>query len=314
MLPPLAVSAYASEHDNPDDPAPGIPDDTNDPDDPNKNTNEVVAAAMSSNTAAKAPAAARAKKKTTAGSKTTGETAANYTTAPPANKPTKLYYLDSGDKYFVCYDLKGTTEYVIFTFYLNGMLPPKGGYQCTLSKDGHTISWSRPVDSFLFSMDHLKGIMGDDYSESNVRVRSFDNILQAMHRDKIEPDTSGLFWGKPYEILIEKHLTGTPDCNDIPYRAPGIESPVDKCNCAHHQYHTMVIVTIQVADARRTTTRGKRAKPVNLYGIDSSPRVKDDRAPRRGRNNDWGGSHREASRAGSRVSEEAAEESEDKYY
>jgi hypothetical protein len=186
-------------------------------------------------------------------------------------------------------------------------------YQCTLSEDGHTISWSRPVDSFLFSMDHLKGIMGDDYSESNVHVRSFDNILQAMHRDKIEPDTSGLFWGKPYEILIEKRLTGTPDCDTIPYRAPGIESPVDKRGRAHHQYHTMVIVTIQVADARRTTTKGKRTKPINLYGIDSSPSVEDDRPPRRGRNNDWGGSHREASRAGSRVSEEAAEESEDDY-
>ena len=309
MLPPLAVSA-----ENPNDPAPGIPDDTNDPDDPDENTTNEVAAAMPSMVAAKAPAAApRAKKKTTAGSKTTGETADDYTTAPPAKKPTKLYYLDSGDKYSVCYDLKGTTEYVILTFYLNGMLPPKGGYQCTLSEDGHTISWSRPVDSFLFSMDHLKGIMGDEYSESTVRVRSFDNILQAMHRDKIEPDTNGLFWGKPYEIYFEKNLTGTPDCNDIPYRAPGIESPVDKRGRAHHQYHTMVIVTIQVADARRTTTKGKRAKPVNLYGIDSSPSVEDDRPPRRGRNNDWGGSHREASRAGSRVSEEAAEESEDDY-
>ena len=30
MLPPLAVSAYVSEHDNPDDPTPGIPDNTND--------------------------------------------------------------------------------------------------------------------------------------------------------------------------------------------------------------------------------------------------------------------------------------------
>ena len=139
MLPPLAVSAYASKHDNPDDPAPGIPNDTNDPDDPDKNTNK-VAAAMSSNTAAKASAAARAKKKTTAGSKTTGETAADYTTAPPANKPTKLYHLDMGDKYSVCYNLKGTTEYVILTYNLNGMLPPKGGYQCTLAEDGHTIS------------------------------------------------------------------------------------------------------------------------------------------------------------------------------
>jgi len=249
ILTPRAVSAYASEHDNHDDPAPGIPDDTNDPNDPDKNTNEVVAAAMSSNTAAKASAAARAKKKTTAGSKTTGEMAADYTTAPPAIKPTKLYYLDSDDKYSVSYDLKGTTAYVILTFYLNGMLPPKGGYLCTLAEDGHTIRWSRPVDSFLFSMDHLKGIMGDDYSESNIRVRSFDNILQAMHRDKIEPDTNGLFWGKPYEICFEKNLTGTPDCNDIPYRAPGIKSLVDKRNCAHHQYHTMVIVAIQVAAA-----------------------------------------------------------------
>ena len=47
-------------------------------------------------------------------------------------------------------------------------------------------------------MDHLKGIMGDDYSKSNIRVRLFNNILQAMHCDKIEPDTNGLFWGKPY--------------------------------------------------------------------------------------------------------------------
>ena len=75
----------------------------------------------------------------------------------------------------------------------------------------------------------------------------------------------------------------------------------------------MVIVTIQVEDARRTTTRGKRAKPINLYGIDSSPSDKDNLPPRCGRNNNWGGSHREASRAGSRVSEEAAEESEDEY-
>jgi hypothetical protein len=126
---------------------------------------------MSSNAAAKASAAPRAKKKTTAGSKMTGEMAADYTTAPPAKKPTKLYYLDSGDKYSVCYDHKGTTEYVILTFYLNGMLPPKGGYQCTLAKDGHTIRWSRPVDSFLFSVDHLKGIMSNDYSKSSVRVR-----------------------------------------------------------------------------------------------------------------------------------------------
>jgi hypothetical protein len=44
-----------------------------------------------------------------------------------------------------------------------------------------------------------------------------------MHRDKIEPDMNRLFWGKPYKIYFEKNLMGTPDCNDIPYRASGIE-------------------------------------------------------------------------------------------
>lgn len=59
----------------------------------------------------------------------------------------------------------------------------------------------------------LREIMGKDYSESNVHVRSFDNVLQAMHRDKIKADASGLLWGKPYKILIEKRPTGTPNCS-----------------------------------------------------------------------------------------------------
>ena len=50
MLPPLAVSA-----ENPNDPAPGIPDDTNDPDDPDKNTTNEEAAAMPSMVTAKEP-------------------------------------------------------------------------------------------------------------------------------------------------------------------------------------------------------------------------------------------------------------------
>ena len=126
------------------------------------------------------------------------------------------------------------------------------GYQCTLAEDGHTIRWSHPVDSFLLSMDHLKGIIGDDYSESNIRVRLFNNILQAMHHDKIEPDTNGLFWGNPTRSTSrrtsQEPLTAMTFCTGRRVLSP-----------------TMVIVKIQVADARRTITRGKRVKPVNLY-------------------------------------------------
>jgi hypothetical protein len=116
-------------------------------------------------------------------------------------------------------------------------------------------------------------VNSEDYDESNVRVRSFDNVLQAMHRNKIKANTSGLFWGKPYEILIEKRLTGTPDCEAIPYRAPGIKPVVEDHRCAHYQYNTLVIVKVQVAERGRTTTKAKRAKPVNLYEIKSSPSV-----------------------------------------
>ncbi len=80
-------------------------------------------------------------------------------------------------------------------------------------------------------MEYLRSIMGEDYSESNVRVRSFDNVLQAMHCNKIEADTNKLFWGKPYEILIEKHLTGI-------HTGRRVSSLVDDRGRVHYQYIT----------------------------------------------------------------------------
>jgi hypothetical protein len=66
-----------------------------------------------------------------------------------------------------------------------------------LSEDGHTIRWSRPIDSFLFTMEHLCSNMGSKYLESNVQVHSFDEVMQALCKDKIKPDMNGNYWGKP---------------------------------------------------------------------------------------------------------------------
>ncbi len=60
--------------------------------------------------------------------------------------------------------------------------------------------------------------MGGAYSESNVHVRSFDDVLQSMHQDKVEADTARKYWGKPHEIVFKQKLTGTPIiCEAIPY-------------------------------------------------------------------------------------------------
>ena len=133
-----------------------------------------------------------------AAAKTTGLSAADLT--PKKKHPSKLFFLGTGDKYSICSDVVGTTEYKIITFLLSGVLPSEGGFLCTLDEDGHTVKWSRPVDAFLFSMGHLRGIMGEeDYSESHVRVRSFDDVLQSMSHDKVEADAADKYWNPRVE-------------------------------------------------------------------------------------------------------------------
>ena len=111
------------------------------------------------------------------GFKTTGEDEADLVFSRPVSK---LYGFDTDNKYAVYFDMEGTTNYCLVSFFVNGVLPATGGYAATLSDDGYTIRWSRPVDAFLFSMEHLRSIMGRAYSDSHVRVRSYDDVTQAI--------------------------------------------------------------------------------------------------------------------------------------
>ena len=115
------------------------------------------------------------------GFKTTGEDEADLIFSRPVSK---LYGFDTDDKYAVSFDTEGTTDYYLVSFFVNGVLPATGGYAAMLSDDGYTIRWCRPVNAFLFSMEHLKKIMGEQYSENNSRVRSFDQVTQAILADK----------------------------------------------------------------------------------------------------------------------------------
>ena len=310
---PLYVSVNANEANKPDVPVEGVdpppPPEVRPPEVPPP---PLPAAAMS---AAAAKSAGAAKKQ--AGGKTTGLTAADLTTKK--KQVSKLFFLGTADKYTICTDVVGTTEFKIITFALSGVLPSEGGFLCTLDEDGHTVKWSRPIDAFLFTMEHLRGVMGEgDFSESHVRVRSFDNVLQSMSQDKVEADASDKYWGKPQEIVFEQKLTGTPVCEAIPYRSPSLAPVVDNRGRRHYQYQTLVVVKIEVAERRRTTSKIKRSNPINIYGIEeSSPSIEDEyrrRPPHPKRNyRDWGSSHHGGGQfgaGGSKVTDDTGEASE----
>jgi hypothetical protein len=272
---------------------------------------------MSTKTTMKKGAAATTKKPT-GGMKTTGEDEADLIDSRPVSK---RYGFGTNDKYAVSFDTEGTTDYCLLSFFVSGVLPATGGYVATMSDDGYTIRWSRPVDSFLLSMEHLCSIMGRKYSDSHVRVRSYDEVVQAISRDKVEADVNGLFWGKPQEIHLKKRCTGTVETTAMPYRAPPPLAPVtDKHGRRHYQYHTIIQVKAQLAEQRKTAMK-KAAKthPLEIYEIASSQGTTPSPGARRGKKRDFGGSHRQKeNQACGRVSEEnqaeeSGDESEEEY-
>jgi hypothetical protein len=194
-------------------------------------------------------------------------------------------------------------------FFVCGVLPETGGYVVTLLDNSHTIRWSRPVDSFLFSMEHLKSVMGADYLDTHVRVRSFDEVTQAISKDQLEADANGLFWGKPQEIHLEKRCTGTVEAVVMPYRASRSLEPVtDLKGRRHYQYHSIVHVKAQLAEQRKTAKKKTaKTRPLELYEAPSSQGTTPSPGVRHRRQRDWGG-HQDTRPAvrprGSRVSEE----------
>jgi hypothetical protein len=114
-----------------------------------------------------AAAAAAAAKKPTAGAKMSGKTKANYLAASSVRTILRIYGLGTEDKYTITEVSEGNADYYIIGFIVDGVLHEKGGYQCTLSKDGFTLSWSRPIDSLLFNFKHLQPIMDQDYVKSH---------------------------------------------------------------------------------------------------------------------------------------------------
>ncbi len=150
---------------------------------------------MSTKPAAKAAATAAAATKYKAACKPkTDETEGDF--LPSSRTLSKLYGFGTEDVYAVLFDSEGTTDYCVVSLYLTGIVP-EGGFNASLSSDGFTISWSRPVDAFLFSMQHLKKIMGEKYSDTHIRVRLFDQVTQAILKTRTRPTLETSSGGNP---------------------------------------------------------------------------------------------------------------------
>ncbi len=158
----------------------------------NDNDHQGNAPTMSKTTAKKGATANT--KNPPMGMKTTSEDETYLVFSRPVSK---LYGFGTNDKYALSFDTEGTTDYCLLSFFVNGVLPATGGYVTTLSNDGYTIRWSRPINAFLFLMEHLCSIMGRAYSDYHIQVRSYDEVAQAIMHNKVEADVNGLFWGKP---------------------------------------------------------------------------------------------------------------------
>jgi hypothetical protein len=255
-----------------------------------------------------ATAATAAKNKAAAGSKTSGETDADYAKEEPIRVVSKTYGLETYDKHAVTEYADGANDYYVIQFYVTGAVWD-GGYLATLSEDGYTLKWSRPIEGLLFRMEHLKSIMGDDYSPSHVRVRAFDNVTQTMFKDKVEPDANGLYWGKPQEIHLKEKCTGIVDTDPTDYRAPPKVDPVNYRGRKNYQFHTIITCKVQIAERRKTATIKKKKTTVDMFDVPSSQGTSPSPGVQRGRNRDWGGSHRGESEH--KVVEEEEEEGDD---
>ena len=132
--------------------------------------------------------------------------------------------------------------------------------------------WSRPIDGFLFLMEHLKSVMG----ATHIQVRAFSKVSQAISKDRLEADANGLFWGKPQEIHLEKQCTGTVEAVAMPYRASHSLEPItDSRGRRHYQYYLIVQVKAQLVE------QGKNAKKKVEKTLQSCEQPGDHSKPRR---------------------------------
>jgi len=134
-------------------------------------------------------------------------------------------------------------------------------------------------------MGHLKSIMGEDYSPSHVRDRAFDIVTQAMFKDKVKHDVSGIYWGDSQKVHLKEKCTGTVKALAKVYRAPTKEAIKYKGR-RNYQFNTIVSCKVQWAERRKTASVKMKMTVVDMFDVPSSQGTTPSPGIQRGRKHD----------------------------
>ena len=106
---------------------------------------------------------------------------------PPATKLPVNYSVDSTEKHFVSYYVKGKSDVADVVFLVNGVVHDTE-YRVTVAADRKSVMLKRSVHSFCFSKKLLKTILGGKYSSSSHRTVAYDDIAQEMQDKNVRPE------------------------------------------------------------------------------------------------------------------------------
>ena len=112
---------------------------------------------------------------------------------PPTTKPPANYSIDSTEKHFISYYVKGKSDIVDVVFLVNGVVHDTE-YRVTVAADRKSVTLKRGIHSFCFSKKLLRAILGGKFSSSSHRAIAYDDIAQEMQDENLRPENQ-LFWG-----------------------------------------------------------------------------------------------------------------------
>ncbi len=113
---------------------------------------------------------------------------------PPVIKPPVNYSVDSTEKHFVSYYVKGKSDVADVVFLVNGVVHDTE-YRGTVAADRKSVMLKRGVNSFCFSKKLLKAILGGKYSSSSHCAVAYDDIAQEMQDENVRPEPRTSFFG-----------------------------------------------------------------------------------------------------------------------
>ena len=133
--------------------------------------------------------------------------------------------------------------------------------------------------------------MGENYTPSHVQVRAFDDVTQDVFKDKVEPDTNGVYWGNFQKVHLKEKCMGTVVSLAKVYRAPAKVEAIKDRGKQNYQFNMIISCKVQLVKQRKTTTVKKKKTVVDMFNVPSSQGTSPSPGVQHSRKHDWGDSH-----------------------